>query len=95
MRVVDLASTIFLGMAGLAAHAAESLAPSPFTTVGSSDKICQLTGDVDWETGWPTAARTSTNFGLDAGDLGYPVEHDGKLILLFGDSWPAKHGGGI
>jgi hypothetical protein len=36
---------------------------------------CQLTGDVDWETGQPTAARTLANFGLDAVDLGYPVEH--------------------
>jgi hypothetical protein len=39
-----------------------------------SQKVCQLTGDVDWETGQPTAARTLTNFGLDAVDLGYPVE---------------------
>jgi hypothetical protein len=54
----------------------------------------QLTGDVDWETGRPTAARTFTNFGLDAADLGYPVEHDGKLILLYGDSWPPRHPGG-
>ena len=61
---------------------------------GSSKKVCQLTGDIDWETGRPTAARTFSNFGLDAGDLGYPVEHNGKLILLFGDSWPPPHGGG-
>jgi hypothetical protein len=42
-------------------------------------------GDTDWETGQPTAARTFRNFGLDAADLGYPVEHAGKLIMLFGD----------
>jgi|GEM_PF-1345249 len=58
---------------------------------GSTQKICQLIGDIDWETGQPTAARTFTNFGLDAADLGYPVEHLGKLILLFGDSWPPPH----
>ncbi len=57
-------------------------------------KVCQLTGDVDWETGQPTAARTFTNFGLDAVDLGYPVEHNGKLSLLFGDTRPNQHGGG-
>jgi len=51
-------------------------------------------GDTDWETGRPTAGRTFSNFGLDATDLGYPVEHAGKLILLFGDSWPPRHPGG-
>src|SRR5579859_1530290 len=64
------------------------------TRLGTSDKICQLTGDKDWETGAPTAARTFSKAGLDAADLGYPVEHQGKLILLFGDSWPPPHGGG-
>src|ERR1700730_14074937 len=75
------------------ASAAENAVPPP-ARVGASEKICQLTGDVDWETGRPTAARTFANFGLDAADLGYPVEHEGKLILLFGDSWPPPHGGG-
>jgi hypothetical protein len=76
------------------AEAADPGAPAPVTRVGSSEKICQLTGDTDWETGQPTAARTLRNFGLDAVDLGYPVEHAGKLILLFGDSWPPRHAGG-
>ncbi len=58
---------------------------------GSTQKVCQLLGDVDWETGQPTAARTFSNGGLLAADLGYPVEHLGKLILLFGDSWPPPH----
>jgi hypothetical protein len=70
-------------------------APRPAVRVGATQKICQLTGDTDWETGKPTAARTFTNFGLEAVDLGYPVEHNGKLILLFGDSWPPPHGGGV
>jgi hypothetical protein len=74
-----------------AAPAAETGAPSPLVRVGTTDKICQLTGDTDWETGRPTPGRTLTNFGLDAADLGYPVEHAGKLILLFGDSWPPPH----
>jgi hypothetical protein len=68
--------------------------PPPVILSGETQKICQLTGDVDWETGQPTAARTLKNFGLDAVDLGYPVEHNGKLVFLFGDSWPPPHGGG-
>ncbi len=75
------------------ASAAENPPPAP-ANVGKSEKVCQLTGDVDWETGQPTAARTLTNFGLDAVDLGYPVEHNGKLILLFGDTRPTTQSGG-
>ena len=75
------------------ARTAETPPPAP-TSVGTSQTVCQLTSDVDWETGQPTAARTLTNFGLDAVDLGYPVEHNGKLILLFGDTRPATHSGG-
>ena len=66
-------------------------APAPVRVVGHTEKVCQLTGDLDWESGRPTAARTLASFGLDAADLGYPVEHEGKLILLFGDS--ARHEG--
>jgi Domain of unknown function (DUF4185) len=76
------------------ASAAENAAPPAPVRVGTSDKVCQLTGDVDWETGRPTAARTMTNFGMEAVDLGFPVEHDGKLYFLFGDTRPAGHGGG-
>src|SRR5690349_22107459 len=90
-RSVLLAANLLL--AGGPTVAAEN-PPEPPVRVGTSDKICQLTGDVDWETGAPTAARTFANFGLDAVDLGYPVEHDGKLIMLFGDTWPPHHGGG-
>jgi hypothetical protein len=73
---------------------AEIGASASIRMIGDTEKICQLTGDVDWDTGRPTAARTFSNFGLDACDLGYPVEHNGKLIILFGDSWPPPHGGG-
>jgi hypothetical protein len=81
-----------LAVAGLAnAAAAQSAAPNSLTQIGASEKICQLTGDVDWETGQPTPGRTFSNFGLQATDLGYPVEHNGKLILLFGDTRPPGH----
>ncbi len=69
-------------------------APAPLRIAAATEKVCQLTGDTDWESGAPTAARTFRRFGLDAADLGFPVEHDGKLVLLFGDSWPPSHGGG-
>jgi hypothetical protein len=81
-----------LVLAGIiATNAAETGAPGPVARIGGTEKICQLTGDTDWETGRPTPGRTFANFGLDAADLGYPVEHAGKLILLFGDSWPPPH----
>jgi hypothetical protein len=89
-----LAMALVLG--GIAAAAgAEAGAPSPVARIGTTEKICQLTGDTDWETGRPTPGRTLANFGLDAVDLGYPVEHAGKLILLFGDSWPPSHPRGV
>jgi hypothetical protein len=59
---------------------------------GRSEKVCQLTSDFDWESGNPTTARTQSLFGLGATDLGYPVEHQGRLALLFGDSWPTHVG---
>ena len=72
--------------------ASQASGPLQFSLVnGSTQKVCQLTGDKDWETNQPTAAKTFTNFGLDAVDLGYPVEMGNKLILLFGDSWPSTH----
>ena len=84
-----LAATICAGWAQ-----AQGGVPSPVVRIGETQKVCQLTGDIDWETGRPTAARTLTNFGLDATDLGYPVDHNGKPVLLFGDSWPPPHGAG-
>lgn len=77
--------------ASMAAKAAETGAPGPVTEVGATEKICPLTGDIDWETGRPTPGQTLTNFGVGGTDLGYPVEHGGKLILLFGDTRPPSH----
>lgn len=61
--------------------------------VGSSTKVCQLVGDTDWGTNLPTAAKTATNFGLIAVDLGYPVDSGppGRLYFLFGDAFPPGH----
>lgn len=68
--------------------------PPALALLGKSEKICQLDGEKDWASGAYTAARTMMNAGLDAADLGYPVEHNGKLLFFFGDSWPPKHPGG-
>ena len=68
--------------------ASANAAEDTLQRIAGPEKICQLTGETDWQTGKPTEARTYSRFGLDAADLGYPIEHDGKLILLFGDSWP-------
>lgn len=77
------------------ANAADTGAPSPVTRVGGAEKICQLIGDMDWETGKATQAKTFTNAGLDAADLGYPVDLGSELVLLFGDSWPPGHPAGV
>jgi len=92
-KAIAVAVTIMTAMVVATLNAsAQQKAPAPVVRVGEPEKVCQLTGDVDWVTGRPTAARTLTNFGLDAADLGYPVEHNGKLVLLFGDSWPSLQG---
>jgi hypothetical protein len=60
--------------------------------VGVSSKICQLNGQFDWVTGAPTAAQTFTNFGMQAADLGAPVDTGGAtLYVLFGDTAPFGH----
>ena len=53
---------------------------------GRSEKVCQLTGDFDIEQARPTTSLTLTNYGLGAGDLGYPVENGDRITFLFGDS---------
>jgi Domain of unknown function (DUF4185) len=57
-----------------------------------SKRVCQVIGDKDWISGAPTAAKTFSNFGLDAVDLGFPVDSGrGPLYFLFGDAWPSGH----
>src|SRR5260221_6380849 len=66
-RFLAVLATQFV-LVGAPAGAAETGAPAPLMRIGSSEKVCQLTGDTDWQTGQPTAARTFRNFGLDAVD---------------------------
>lgn len=53
-----------------------------------SDKVCQVTGQQDRETGRPTAASGSAQHADVYGtDLGYPVDDGTTLRLFFGDTW--------
>ncbi len=69
---------------------------SPAFTVhhvaGSTKKICQLTGDLDRQTGQPTINLTQTNFGVRGTDLGFSFLHEGRTYFLFGDTI-GDHGG--
>jgi Domain of unknown function (DUF4185) len=91
LKLAGIAALQALLLAWLPARAADSGAPPPVARIGGSEKICQVIGDVDWETGKPTQALTFTRYGLDAADLGYPVDLGTDLVLLFGDSWPPGH----
>src|SRR5688572_11964485 len=53
---------------------------------GSSQKVCQVTGDLDEERQTPTINQTRTRFGVPGTDLGSPFEHQGRLYFLFGDT---------
>lgn len=56
------------------------------TFLRHDEKVCQLTGETDWVTGRETTARSRSAFGFIGTDLGYPVEHNGRMALFFGDS---------
>ena len=84
---------IGLLMLGLGlALAATPASASGLTLVGTSTKVCQLTGELDWKTGAPTDSKTWSTSALDAVDLGFPVDSaPGPLWLMFGDAWPPHH----
>jgi len=59
------------------------------SVIGTPEKVCQLTGQVDWYTGHATNAQTQARYGLTGVDLGFPVESsNGQLLFLFGDNVP-------
>lgn len=90
MFATRLAQAFFI--AALLADVQGAARAATLSRVGPSLKVCQLTGDVDWMTNLPTAARTLANFGMDAADLGAPVDTGGDaLYFLFGDTWPPDH----
>jgi hypothetical protein len=68
-----------------------TLAPPVIDYVaGSSQKVCQLTGERDYEFNTLTSSQTQTRYGLVSADEGYSFEHNGKLFFLFGDTQPTS-----
>lgn len=55
--------------------------------VSRPKKICQLVGEVDRELGIPTINRTFSRYGLSGTDLGVSFKHNGRIYLLFGDTF--------
>ncbi|WP_185961308.1 DUF4185 domain-containing protein [Telmatospirillum sp. J64-1] len=49
-------------------------------------KICQVTGEIDRSTGEPTINLTESRYKFWGTDLGTSFEHDGRLVVLFGDT---------
>jgi hypothetical protein len=87
-RVIAILAAVFA-----AALAASPAGAATLSVVGAPAKVCQLTGQSDWDTGAPTNALTETRNGLQGIDLGFPVESDtGALYFLFGDGVPPGHG---
>lgn len=82
------ARELLLGMALLSPIGAMAQSADPAWVPGSSQKVCQLVGELDHETGQPAASQTETNYGLTGNDLGSSFLHAGELWFLFGDSHP-------
>jgi hypothetical protein len=57
---------------------------------GSTQKLCQVTGEFDLQTRQPTINRTSSRFALAATDTRQSFEHDGLVYFLFGDSFTGR-----
>ncbi len=62
---------------------------------GSSQKVCQLTGEFDRERQQPTLNRTESRFGVRGTDLGASFEHNGRIYFLFGDTQGRRGGDSI
>lgn len=58
---------------------------------GSTEKICQLTGQIDRQTGDTTLNETGYRFGLSGTDLGASFEYQGHTQFLFGDTEPTEY----
>ncbi|AIE83730.1 DUF4185 domain-containing protein [Fimbriimonas ginsengisoli] len=51
-------------------------------------KVSQVIGETDRQRNVPADNRTESRFGLRGTDLGASFEHKGRLVFLFGDTWP-------
>ncbi len=67
-------SLLLLSLLGLAAT------PAPARIVATAEVLGPLAG--------PNATLAQPGLQFYGTDLGWTVEHDGKLLMLFGDTWP-------
>lgn len=64
-----------------------AVAATPVYHTGTTRKIMQLTGERDQTLRMPTLNRTESRFGVVGTDLGSSLEHNGRLVFLFGDTF--------
>ncbi len=62
---------------------------------GSTQKVCQVTGEFDQQRREPTINRTSSRCAFAGTDLGASFEHEGRTYFLFGDSFVGKAAAGV
>lgn len=55
---------------------------------GATEKVCQVTGQFDRQRNRPTVNETETRAKFWGTDLGASFEHEGRLVVLFGDTHP-------
>jgi hypothetical protein len=60
--------------------------PDVSYAAGSSQKLEQLIGDTDFQTGQPTLSQTKANYNLANTDLGVSFRHKNQTYIMFGDS---------
>ena len=60
----------------------------PDVAVLSVRKVSQITGETDRQRHVATDNQTESRVGLRGIDLGASFEHRGRLVFLFGDTWP-------
>lgn len=82
--IVTLQAVLLLALAR-PIHGAPA-ASSVLAVAGSTQKVCQLTGDQDRQVGQPTTNQTQSRFGVVGTDLGSSFEHAGRTYFLFGDT---------
>ena len=91
MLMALLLTTLVLAATGSLAGAANTAVAY---VTGSTEKICQLTGDYDKDANFdaPTANQTKTQYGVMGTDEGASFVHNGKTYFLFGDTYSNKLG---
>ncbi len=86
LRSLCTAAVLAALPAALDVAAAHAQPTAAFPQPGATQKVCQLTGENDKETGLPTLNRTASRHGFWGTDLGSSFEHEGRLFFLFGDT---------